>query len=143
MNYFVLIIGFLFTFWGYSQGGITTIDTQTGNLLVNKSDNSLAIYGNLKLTEKSHTELSKLGLQNQKAKIVLHLSKECKLENISVVEIIPITSVNEELKVFSQNLVTKIKEKKLESIFQFDNELGFVNQDSCSDNLSVSVTLSK
>lgn len=124
-----------------AQSSVTEIKAGSGVLTVDKSDNALSIYGTLHVSATTSSELTKFGAQGQKGKLKFILSKNCQLTEISVVGQSPVISLDNELKQFASELHQRIRQQGLDHLFQFDNELGFVNEDSCSDNLNVIVAL--
>lgn len=143
MEKFLFAIFFFLSQVSCGQSSVIEIKTDSGTLTVNKSDNSLSVYGTLRISEKAAAEVIKSGMQNQKARLELMLSKNCNLSDILVKKQIPADSLNNELEQFASDLLNQVRIQNLEHIFQFDNELGFVNEDSCVDNLSVPVVLVK
>ncbi|NGF75270.1 hypothetical protein G5B10_05220 [Fluviicola sp. SGL-29] len=124
-----------------AQTSVTEIKTPSGMLTVDKSDNALSISGILHVSAATSAELTKFGLQNQKGKLKCILSKNCQLTGIEVIGQSPVTSLDHELKQFASDLHQRVRQQELDHLFQFDNELGFVNEDSCSDNLNVIIAL--
>ncbi len=124
-----------------AQSSVTEIKTDSGVLTVDKSDNALSIYGTLSVSAATTAELTKFGAQGQKGKLRFVLSKNCQLTEVIVVGQSPVTSLDRELKQFASELHQRVRQQDLDHLFQFDNELGFVNEDSCSDNLNVIINL--
>ncbi len=127
-----------------------TIATETGEVIIKKesvkngrisSDHSLSVFGILNLSGNAVTDVMKTGEPLKKGQLEFIFDKACNLLDIRVVESTKSEIANQELKQFAADLLLKIRQGNHTHLFQFDNELGFVNEDSCSDNLIVSVAL--
>lgn len=112
--------------------------TMMGNVL---KEYSLSVHGLFTLSLDAVSDLLKIGESLSRGKLEFILSNECKLIDIHVVKTTQSEVVNEELKLFASELLDKFKEENHQLIFQFDNELGFVNEDSCVDNITVPIVL--
>lgn len=145
MTQFLFIVWMFLSQIGYSQssdkGNTTVIKTGSGELIVNKSDNSLSVWGKLDISSQTASEAQKSGIYSEKQQLELVLNKECKVTEISADKSMHNKIIHEELKKFAADLLLQISRQKLDYLFQFDNELGFVNEDSCSDNLNVTIAL--
>ncbi|EPB65677.1 hypothetical protein ANCCEY_15256 [Ancylostoma ceylanicum] len=127
-----------------------SIATETGEIIIktesakdgNRSfDHSLTIYGILNLSLKTVANVAGNGEQLKKGQLEFVFNKECKLLDVIVIETSGNELVNRELEKFASDLLDKISRENYDHLFLFDNELGFVNEDSCSDNLIVSIAM--
>ncbi len=122
--------------------GLTTIKTKNGILYVNKTDNALNVVGELVLSDEGIIKANEHGVFDTKHGFNFILDKKCKLTAIQFdTSNVFNKFIATELTEFSLELFNQINTEQLEYLFQFDNDLGFVNEDSCSDNLTVSIKL--
>lgn len=135
----IVIIGFLMSLQVEAQTALIEVKTQYGILMVNKADDALAVYGTMKIDASTYAELTKQGLQNHKGKIKLILNKNCQIADIVLREAFPNGQVNAALKEFITELKSKIASKQYADLFQLNNDLGFVNEDNCVDNINASI----
>lgn len=135
----VLLLVVLLSFQVSAQSALTEIKTKTGVLMVNKADDALTVYGTLRLDASTINELRKLGLLDHKGKIKLILNKNCQVDDIVLREKYPLDQVNELLQQFVTDLTSTIGSKQYATLFQLNNDLGFVNEDNCVDNINASI----
>lgn len=126
------------------------VATETGQIIVRNevskngrksSEHSLSIFGTLTISLKAATDVMQIGETLKKAYLEFVFSKECKVLEIKVIQTSQSKVVNEELKIFAEALLEKIQTENLNHLFLFDNEHGFVNQDSCTDNLNIAISM--
>lgn len=128
----------------------TTVTTEHGQVVVRKevtknkhqsSEHSLSIFGSLAISLNAATDVMTIGETLKKGHLEFIFSKECKLIDVKVIPTSQSKVVNEELKIFAKALLEKIQKENLNHLFLFDNEHGFVNQDSCTDNLNITISM--
>ncbi len=127
-----------------------TVATENGQIFVRKevakngrksSEHSMAIYGSLTISLNAAMDVMKIGETLEKGQLEFVFNKECQLVDVRVIQTSQSKLVNDELKSFAGAVLEKIKQEDLNHLFLFDNELGFVNQDSCTDNLTILILM--
>lgn len=141
----------------YGQGDGTvagskevTVSAKRGEVTINKEytmmgsvlkEYSLSVFGVFTLSSDAVSDVLKTGETLSKGKLEFVLSKDCELIDVCVIKTSQSEIVYQELKLFASELADKFKAENYHHLFRFDNELGFVSEDSCVDNITVPVIL--
>ncbi|HLU87386.1 MAG TPA: hypothetical protein VKZ44_06495 [Taishania sp.] len=137
----IIVLFLLFHVCSFGQYEKHAVKEFPGTIFFEKNDESLRVYGMYVISSEFNTTLSKLSGNTNDVKLLFQLGNDCKLIGVSVLECPESSELKSEITAFCDNLLKQFREKNLHHLFQFDNELGFVNQDNCVDDLVVHVKL--